>query len=133
MTAAPAYKCPAAPYEAVMLLEDDCRRRGIRDQVSIDLYTAEPGPMGVAGADVSASVRQMVESKGIEYHPQHQVTNVDGAERRITFANDATAQFDLLVHVPPIRAPRVVRMRAPARRWHWGKIAFEKTWLRKWF
>jgi hypothetical protein len=23
--------------------------------------------------------------------------------------------------------------RGPARRWHWGKIAFEKIWLRKWF
>jgi sulfide:quinone oxidoreductase len=109
MTAAPAYKCPAAPYEAAMLLEADCRRRGVRDRVQIDLYTAEPGPMGVAGPDVSAGVRQMVESKGIGYHPEHQVTKVDPAERRIFFSNEVTADYDLLVHVPAIRAPRVVR------------------------
>jgi sulfide:quinone oxidoreductase len=237
MTAAPAYKCPAAPYEAAMLLEHDCRRRGVREQVTIELYTAEPGPMGVAGPDVSASVRQMVESKGIAYHPEHQVTEVDAASRRLTFANGVTAEFDLLVHVPPIRAPKVVRdagltaesgwvpvdrhtmetsfqgvyaigdvtgiplklgkplpkagvfahaeasvvaanivravtgkgkparfdghggcfvetgdgkagfgkgdfyaepvpvvrMRPPGRRWHWGKVAFEKVWLRQWF
>ncbi|MBI2897945.1 MAG: NAD(P)/FAD-dependent oxidoreductase [Deltaproteobacteria bacterium] len=109
MTAAPAYKCPAAPYEAAMLLEHDCRRRGVRDQVTIDLYAAEPGPMGVAGPEVSAAVREMVTSKGIGYHPEHQVTNVDGAARRLTFANRVTAEFDLLAHVPPIRAPKVVR------------------------
>lgn len=108
LTAEPAYKCPAAPYEAAMLLESDCRQRGIREQVSIDLYTAEPGPMGVAGPDVSASVRQMVESRDIHYHPQHQVVGVDPSGR-LSFANGVSAEFDLLVYVPPIRAPKVVR------------------------
>lgn len=109
LTAAPAYKCPAAPYEAAMLLEHHCRKRKIRHQVQIDLYAAEPGPMGVAGPAVSAGVRQMVEQKGIGYHPQHQVTQVDAENRRIGFANGASAEFDLLAYVPPHRAPRVVR------------------------
>jgi len=64
LTAAPAYKCPAAPYEAAMLLEHDCRKRKVRDAVQIDLYAAEPGPMGVAGPEVSKAVRAMVEAKG---------------------------------------------------------------------
>jgi len=109
LTAAPAYKCPAAPYEAAMLLEYDCRKRGVRDDVEIDLYTAEPGPMGVAGPDVSRAVRQMVEQKGIRYHPEHQVTEIDPRARRIAFANGTSAAFDLLAFVPPHRAPRVVR------------------------
>jgi sulfide:quinone oxidoreductase len=109
LTATPAYKCPAAPYEAAMLLEYDCRRRGVRSQVQIDLYAAEPGPLGVAGPVVSAGVRQMVEQKGIAYHPEHQVTAVDAGARRIAFANGASAAFDLLAYVPPHRAPRVVR------------------------
>ncbi|MEQ9320013.1 MAG: FAD/NAD(P)-binding oxidoreductase [Polyangiaceae bacterium] len=109
LTASPAYKCPAAPYEAAMLLEYDCRKRKIRDAVGIDLYAAEPGPMGVAGADVTAAVRQMVEKKGIGYYPAHQVTEVDAKSNTIAFANGATAPFDLLAYVPPHRAPRVVR------------------------
>jgi sulfide:quinone oxidoreductase len=109
LTAAPAYKCPAAPYEAAMLIEAALRRRGVRSDVLVDLYTAEPGPMGVAGPAVSAAVRQMVESKGIRYHPEHQVTAVDPDARRLQFANGATAAFDLLVFVPPHRAPAVVR------------------------
>jgi sulfide:quinone oxidoreductase len=106
LTAAPAYKCPAAPYEAAMLLDGAFRRRGIRGAVELSVYSAEPGPMGVAGPEVSTAVRGMVEQKGIAYHPDHQVTRVQG--RRIDFANGASAEFDLLVYVPPIRPPRAL-------------------------
>jgi sulfide:quinone oxidoreductase len=103
------FKCPAAPYEAAMLLEYDCRKRKIRDAVQVDVYSPEPGPMPVAGPEVSKQVRQMVESKDIGYHPEHQVTQVDAAAKRISFANGAAADFDFLVYVPPHRAPKVVR------------------------
>jgi sulfide:quinone oxidoreductase len=103
------FKCPGAPNEAAMLLEYDCRKRGVRDRVSVDLYTAEPGPMPVAGQAVSGALREMIESKGIGYHPNHAVTAVDPAQRRMTFANGASADFDLLAYIPPHRAPSVVR------------------------
>lgn len=109
LTAAPAYKCPAAPYEAAMLIEAFMRERGLRDQVTIDVFAAEPGPMGVTGPVVSAAIRQLVESKGIGYYPEHQVTTVDAASRHLTFANGAAADYDLLAYVPPHRAPEVVR------------------------
>ena len=109
LTAAPAYKCPAAPYEATMLIDDHCRRRGISDRTRIDMFAAESGPMAVTGPEVSAGVRQMVEEKGIAYHPDHQVTEVDPQTRRITFENGAAADFDLLAFVSPHRAPHVVR------------------------
>lgn len=109
LTATPAYKCPAAPYEAAMLVEAVLRRRGVRDRVQMDLYAAEPGPMAVTGPKLSGQVRGVVESKGIGYHPEHQVTQVDAAARRLKFANGVTADFDLLLYVPPHRAPAVVR------------------------
>ena len=109
LTAAPAYKCPAAPYEAAMLAEFQCRRRKTRERVQIDFFAAEPGPMGVAGPEVSAAVRGLVEGKGIAYHPEHQVAEVDPKARRIRFENGKTAEFDVLAFVPPHRAPRVVR------------------------
>ncbi len=109
LVAAMPFKCPAAPNEAAMLLEYDCRRRGVRKNVQVDLYTPEPGPMPVAGPAVSAALRQMVEAKGIGYHPGHAVTGVDPARHRIAFANGAGADFDLLAYVPPHRAPKVVR------------------------
>ena len=109
LTAAPLYKCPAAPYEAAMLIEALFRRRGLAGKVSIDLYAAEPGPMGVAGPAVSAAVRAMVESKGIAYHPERQVVSVDPVRRLIDFSNGEKASYDLLAYMPPIKAPGVAR------------------------
>jgi sulfide:quinone oxidoreductase len=109
LTAAPAYKCPAAPYEVAMLVDDFCRKAGTRANVSVEVYAAEPGPMGVAGPALSAAVKQMLEAKGIPYHPEHQIKSVDAPARRLDFASGASAHFDLLAYVPPHRAPRVVR------------------------
>ncbi|MDH4174116.1 MAG: NAD(P)/FAD-dependent oxidoreductase [Betaproteobacteria bacterium] len=109
LTATPAYKCPAAPYEAALLVDDFLRKRGRRDKVTMEFYAAEPGPMMVAGATVSAGVRGMIEAQGIGYHPEHQVKAVDPRARRLEFANGASADFDLLLYVPPHRAPEAVR------------------------
>jgi sulfide:quinone oxidoreductase len=103
------FKCPAAPVEGALLLENDCRQRNIRDAVQIDIYTPEPGPMSLAGPENSRQLRAMVEAKGVGYHPEHTVTSVDAGNKRIVFTNGATVDFDLLVYVPPHRAPRVVR------------------------
>ena len=51
LTARVPYKCPAAPYEAAMLLEHDLRKRKVRDRVEVSIYAAEPAPMGVAGPE----------------------------------------------------------------------------------
>ena len=109
LTAAPAYKCPAAPYEGAMLIEAWCRKQGVRDRVQVDVYAAEPAPMGVAGPHVSAGVVQLLAARGIAYHPAHQVTAADAAAGQLAFANGAQAGFDLLAYVPPHRAPAVVR------------------------
>ncbi len=103
------FKCPAAPYEAAMLLDHDLRKRKVRDRVTLGIYTPEPGPMPVAGPEVSAGVRQLIEERGIAYHPQHQVTEVDGANKTLRFANGAEAHFDFLVYIPPHTAPTVVK------------------------
>jgi sulfide:quinone oxidoreductase len=122
LTAAPAYKCPAAPYEAAMLIESLLRRRGVRRQVDVDLYAAEPGPMGVAGPAVSAGVRQIVESKGVRYHPEHQVTKVEPEAKKLVFANGAEATYDVLVYVPPHRAPAVIRQSALVGETGWVSV-----------
>jgi sulfide:quinone oxidoreductase len=106
LTAAPAYKCPAAPYEAALLIEALVQPRG-RGRVGVQIYAAEPGPMGVAGPEMSAAVKQLLSSRGIPYFPDHQVRAVEG--KRLEFTNGAAADFDVLAYVPPHRAPRVIR------------------------
>lgn len=108
LTASSVYKCPAAPYEAALLLEADCRRRGVGGHVQIDVYAAEQGPMGVAGPEVSAGVKEMLRSQEIGYHPEHQVGAVDPEAGMIAFVDGTEVGFDLLAYVPPHRAPQVV-------------------------
>lgn len=106
LTAAPAYKCPAAPYEAAMLIDGLLRRRGLRDAVEVALHSAEPGPMGVAGPEATVAVRTMVEQKGIAYRPEHQIARAE--TRRVYFTDGEALDFDLLVYVPPIRPPKAL-------------------------
>jgi len=37
---------------------------------------------------------------------------------------------DLFIYAEP---KPVVKLKSPSRLWHWGKVLFEKWWLRKWF
>lgn len=107
LTAAPLYKCPAAPYEAAMLVEAFCRKRGLRAKTEIALHAAEPAPMPVTGAVIGAQIKMMLERKGIAYFAQHQVVRVEDGV--LHFSDAQTAAFDLLLYVPPHRVPAVVK------------------------
>lgn len=109
LTAGPLYKCPAAPYEAALLVDAFLRKHGLREKTQIDFYAAEAGPMLVAGPQMTKAVRGMVEAQGVGYFPEHQICAVDPQARKLSFANGAEAEFDLLLYVPPHRAPLVVK------------------------
>ena len=101
------FRCPAAPYEAAMLTDGLLRRRGVRDHVDIALYTPEAAPMGVAGAAVGQALVDMLDDREISYFPQHQVSSIDPRSRSISF-DERTVAYDLLVGIPPHRAPKIV-------------------------
>ena len=101
------YKCPGAPHEAAMLLADFFRRRSLRDKVDIHLFTPEAQPMPVAGPDLGDAVRQMLEQRGVVFHPLHKLTAVEAGELR--FEGKPSVPYDLLVAIPPHRAPALVR------------------------
>lgn len=103
------FKCPAAPYEAALLIEAMVRNRGLRKEVEVDLYTPEKLPMPVAGPAVGSALEELLESRNIRIHPEHALSSVDAAGRLLAFQNGAQASFDLLAFVPPHRAPACVR------------------------
>ncbi len=111
VTASPLYKCPAAPYEAALLIDAGLRKRGVRSRVQVAVRSAEPAPMPVAGPSVSAAVEQLLVSRGIEYRSGTQITAV---EPRSASFGESSEEFDLLVYMPPIRAPHVVASSALA-------------------
>jgi len=111
VTAAPLYKCPAAPYEAALLIDAGLRARGVRDRVQVVVRSAEPAPMPVAGANVSAAVQQLLADRGIDYQPGRQIT---AAEPGTVHFGDTSEDADLLVYMPPISAPPVIASSALA-------------------
>lgn len=109
LTARAGYKCPAAPYELALLIRDMLRRRGVQAKTSVEVYAAEPAPMGVAGPAVGEAVKGMLREHGITYFPDRQVATVDARARIIRFTDGASATYDVLAFVPPHRAPQVVQ------------------------
>jgi sulfide:quinone oxidoreductase len=103
------YKCPGAPHEAAMLIADFFRRRGRADRVGVHLYTPEGQPMPVAGPALGDAVRQMLEHRHIGFHPSHKLTAVHGDARELLFEGKPPVAYDLLVAIPPHRAPAIAR------------------------
>ena len=103
------FKCPAAPYEAAFLLDYHFRRLGVRRSVPVDIVTPELQPMPVAGPEVGKALVGMLEDRDIGYHPLSKPSRVEVASREIVLASDARIPYDLLVGVPPHRAPGFVR------------------------
>lgn len=101
------FKCPAAPYEAAMLIESYIQKKGLGNKTEISLYTPEPGPMPVAGKELSEAVRQIVESKDIKYFPEHQLASV--TENTLTFGNGNSFEYDLLAYTPKHQCPSVIK------------------------
>lgn len=101
------FRCPAAPYEAAMLVEASMRRRGIREQCHISLFTPEPRPMGAAGPAIGDALEAMMSERGIDYFREHVATSVEPAAQTIQFG-ERSVPYDLLIGVPPHRPPSVV-------------------------
>lgn len=107
VTALP-FKCPAAPYEAALLIDDLLRRRGIRARSEVAVVTPEPQPMPVAGPVMGQAVTTLLAQRGIGYAPNRPVQGVDPDARELVFADGSREPFDLLAAVPPHRSPEVV-------------------------
>jgi sulfide:quinone oxidoreductase len=103
------FKCPAAPYEAAMLIEDALRRRGIRDRCQVQVFTPEPQPMLVAGPDMGVAVVGMMAAKNIGFHPNLPLDHIDAAGQTLVFKNGRQEPFDFMAAVPPHRPPPVVK------------------------
>ncbi len=103
------FKCPPAPYEAALLVEDYIRRRGVRPPCEVVLYTPEPQPMPILGQGPGGWMAGLMEERGIQYHPNSKVTSVGPQGRKVEFEGGGSAACDLLLGVPVHRAPGVVQ------------------------
>ncbi len=97
-------KCPPAPYELALLLEEHFRRATKR--VEIHFFTPEPHPMPAAGSVIGKQVERLLNSRGIKYLPKTKLAKVD--KNRVIFENGSELKYDLLVTTPPHRSSQIV-------------------------
>ncbi|MGQ9719108.1 MAG: FAD-dependent oxidoreductase [Nitrososphaerales archaeon] len=103
------FSCPATPYEAALLIDHHLRKAKIRDKVSIKFFTPEPQPLPVTGPIVGGKIRDILLNQRIEYNPNQKLMFVDNKKRELTFEKGEKMKFDLLLAVPPHKAPSVVK------------------------
>jgi sulfide:quinone oxidoreductase len=103
----PFFKCPAAPYEAAMMLHDSLVRRGVREATTIKVLS----PMGVPipiSREASAGILAGLDERGIEFWPESVVTSLDPATSLASLRDGRSINYDLFLGVPVHRAPAVV-------------------------
>lgn len=102
------YKCPGAPHEGAMLIEDFFTAKGLREKVSIDLFTPEQQPLPVAGPELGNAVKNILDKKGIRFHPLMRLDSVDTKSKQLFFNGKESFEYDLLIIIPPHLSPAVI-------------------------
>ena len=100
------YKCPPAPVEFVLMVEEYLRKRGVRDRSQVTLLS----PLNRAFTIESASklVQPIMEQRGIELATFFNVETVEPSAGVVTSLEGEKAEYDLLVLVPPHRGQAVI-------------------------
>jgi len=101
------YKCPPAPYECAMLLDEHLRERGLRQRTELRVCTLQPMLLPNAGREGSAWLGEQLAARGIAFETGRKPTRVEPG--RVHFAEGDPLEADLLVGVPPHRPPSVVQ------------------------
>jgi len=101
------FKCPPAPSETALLVDDLLRARGLRDASEVALVMPLPVPIPPS-PDASRALLATFAERGIEWHSDTLVRGIDPRRKAILLGDDADMAFDLFLGVPKHVAPAVV-------------------------
>ena len=101
------YKCPPAPSETALMLNEMLIERGLRERSEISLVVDFGRPIPPS-PEASAALETAFEERGIAWHPRREVRELDPARRVATLRDGGEMEFDLFLAVPVHRAPSVV-------------------------
>ncbi|HLB04299.1 MAG TPA: FAD-dependent oxidoreductase [Gaiellaceae bacterium] len=99
------YPCPPAPYECAFHVHEHLLSRRLRDRSEIVVSTVQPLLMPNAGREGSAWMGEQLTQRGISHRAGSKVERIEPG--RVVLV-DGEVEFDLLIGVPPHRAPAVV-------------------------
>jgi sulfide:quinone oxidoreductase len=101
------FKCPPAPSECALMLDDELRTRGVRDacQISIVMPLGTPVP---PSPETSAALEQEFTARDITLLSGRRVAALDPARRVVVLDDGSELPYDLFLGVPKHRAADVV-------------------------
>jgi sulfide:quinone oxidoreductase len=103
----PFFKCPGAPIETVLLVDNYLEQRGLRESSTIHLVTPMPIPIPISQR-TSSALTAILEEHAIGCWPGSKVIRLD-AEHHVAHVDDGRElPYDLFLGIPVHCAPKVV-------------------------
>jgi len=104
------FKCPPAPSEAALLVDELLTRKGVRQASEVHLVMPLPVPIPPSPLASGALLDAFAE-RNIHFHPNTVVREIDGDRKVVLLDEDGTDRelpYDLFLGVPKHRVPAVV-------------------------
>jgi sulfide:quinone oxidoreductase len=101
------FKCPPAPSECALMLDDELRTRGVRDacEISIVMPLGTPVP---PSPETSVALEQEFAARDITLLSGRRVASLDPSRGLAVLDDDSELPYDLFLGVPKHRASDVV-------------------------
>ena len=106
------YKCPPAPYEASLIVNDILIKNKTRADIDIDVYTPSHIALPVAGPNVSRDVVTLLDKNNINFNPLYSLQSVSDTALEFKCDNHNTTEnivYGLLIVIPHHTLPLVVK------------------------
>jgi sulfide:quinone oxidoreductase len=101
------FKCPPAPSETALLMDDHLTQRGLRDGSQISLVMPLNVPIPPSPAASEALLVAFAE-RGIDWYAERLVRQLDPARKIAILSDGSEMPYDLFLGVPVHRVPAVV-------------------------
>jgi sulfide:quinone oxidoreductase len=101
------FKCPPAPSECALLLDEELSARGVRDACQISFVIPLPTPVPPS-PEASAALEAAFAEREINLITGRRVSSLDPGRQVAVLDDGAELPFDLFLGVPKHRAPEVV-------------------------
>jgi len=101
------FKCPPAPSETALLMDEFLTTRGLRDRSDICLVMPLGMPIPPA-PEASAAILAAFAQRGIRWCPERLVRGLDPGRGVALLSDDSELPYDLFLGVPVHRVPEVV-------------------------
>jgi sulfide:quinone oxidoreductase len=105
MTVSIPHKCPVAPVEAIFMMHDFFKARGIRDKVT--LRYQYPVNAVHATRNVAHWAKPEFDKAGIEYETLFNLKEVDAVNKVIHSEEGTELKYDMLIAIPPHRGSEI--------------------------